>query len=74
MLMLPEVDRALLRKNESRKHLEWRLSGSAVSNLSKSSGKHIKSFINVYYIHLSFFCFYDGISLFPLNPLKPKLV
>jgi hypothetical protein len=36
-----------------------------VSNLSKTSGMHVKSFINiVYYIHLSFSIFSDGISLF----------
>jgi hypothetical protein len=54
MLISPQVNRALLRKDESRKHLEWRLCGSAVSNLSKTSGMHIKSFINIYYIHLYF--------------------
>jgi hypothetical protein len=56
MLMLPQIDRALLREDESRKHLEWRLSGSAVSNLGKKSGVHI-SFIHIYYVHLSFSIF-----------------
>jgi hypothetical protein len=57
--MLPEVDHALLRKNELRKHLEWRLCGRVVSNLSKTSAMHIKTFINIYiyYIHLSFTIF-----------------
>jgi hypothetical protein len=53
MLMLQLVDRALLRKDKSGKYLAWRLSGTAVSNLSKTSDMHIKSFINTYYIQLS---------------------
>jgi hypothetical protein len=55
MLMLPQEDRALLRKDESRTHLEWRLRGSAVFNLSKTSGMLIKSFINIYYINFYLF-------------------
>jgi hypothetical protein len=65
MLVLPQVDHALLRNNEKRKDLEWRLSGSAVSNLSKTSGMHMKSFLNIYYIHLYIcFHFFGGLSLF----------
>jgi hypothetical protein len=59
--MLPQVDHALLRKDESRKHLEWSLCASAVSNLSKTSDMHIKSFINTYYIHLHFLIFWRHI-------------
>jgi hypothetical protein len=55
--MLPQEDRALLREDKSRKHLAWRLCGSAVSNFSKWSVMHIKSFINIYYIDLSFSIF-----------------
>jgi hypothetical protein len=63
--MLPQVDRAILRKEESTKHLEWRLCGGVMSDLSKTSGMHIKSFIIIYYIHLPYFSFCDGISFFP---------
>jgi hypothetical protein len=54
----------LLRKNEWRKHLEWRLCGSFVSNLSKTSCIHIKVFVNVDYMNLFFSGFSEGISLF----------
>jgi hypothetical protein len=50
MLMLPQADRALLRKDELTKYLEWKLCGSAVSNLSNTSGIHIKSFNDIYTI------------------------
>jgi hypothetical protein len=46
--MLPQVGNLMLRKDESRKHVEWRLCGRAVSYLSKTSGMHIKSLINIY--------------------------
>jgi hypothetical protein len=59
--MFPQVDRALLRKGESRKHLEWSLCGSAVSDLSKTSDMRLKSFISIYYIHLFFYIF-NGVS------------
>jgi hypothetical protein len=64
MLMLPQVDRALLRKNESSKRLEWSLCGSAVSGLSKTSGMHIISFINIYYI-LYTFTFSISLTIYP---------
>jgi hypothetical protein len=69
VLMLPQVDRALLRRHESRKRLEWRLCGSAVSNLSKTSstGMHIKPFIDIYYIHLYFYIFWRYILFFVFN-------
>jgi hypothetical protein len=77
MLMLSEVDRVLLRMNESRKHLDWRLCGSALSNLSKTSGMHIKAFINIYlslFVFLTVYpCFafkkYTGTSEFPFRLL-----
>jgi hypothetical protein len=79
-MILPQVDRALLRKDELRKHLEWRLCGNAVSNVSKTSGMRVKLFINIYYIHLSLptfltaysclaFSKYTGISKFPFRAL-----
>jgi hypothetical protein len=55
MLMLPEVDGASLRTDESRKHVEWGLCGSAVTDLSKTSGMHIKSFVKINNLHLPFF-------------------
>jgi hypothetical protein len=61
VLKLPQVDRALLIKDEWRKHLEWRLYGSAMYILSKTSGIDINSFTNIYYMHLSFPIFSDGI-------------
>jgi hypothetical protein len=64
MLILPEGDGALLRKYETMKHLESRLCGRAVSDLSKASGIHIESFISMHYIHLSFFHFSGDISVF----------
>jgi hypothetical protein len=45
--MLPQVDSALLRKDELGKHLQWRLCGRAVTDLSKTSGMHIKSLIDI---------------------------
>jgi hypothetical protein len=65
-ILLPQADSALLRNDESRKHMEWRLCGNCVSNLSKTSGMHIKSFITIHYIHSSFFpffCLYISVSL-----------
>jgi hypothetical protein len=38
--VVDSVDRAILRKNESRKHLGWRLCGSVASYLSKTLGMH----------------------------------
>jgi hypothetical protein len=81
MLMLPEVDRALLRKDEWRKCLEWRLGGIAVYNLCKASCTHTKSFTNIYYINLSLsislrvqhclaFKTYTGTSIFPFRSLR----
>jgi hypothetical protein len=75
MLMLPQVDRALLGKDESRKHLERRLCGSAVSNLSKTSGMHVKiiyQYILYQFIFLTVYpCFafknYTGTSKFHLE-------
>jgi hypothetical protein len=67
MLMLPPVDRALLKKDESREHREWRLCGSAVSSSSKKSGMNIKSFINMHYIHLSFSIF---LTVYPCSAFK----
>jgi hypothetical protein len=49
MLMLTQVDRALLTEEESSKHLECRLRGSAVSDLSKTSGMYTKPFFNILY-------------------------
>jgi hypothetical protein len=46
--MLQQVDSALLRKDELSKHLQWRLCGRAVTDLSKTSGMHIKSLIDIY--------------------------
>jgi hypothetical protein len=69
----PLVDRVLLRKHESRKHLEWRLCGSAVSNLSKTSAMHIASFnnISIYLTVYSCFAFrkYTGIYKFLFRAL-----
>jgi hypothetical protein len=56
MLMLLQTDSALLRKGESRKHVESRPCGSAVSNRSKTSH------VNIYYVHLSFSIFSDSTS------------
>jgi hypothetical protein len=61
--MLPEVAHALLRKDELRKRLEWRLCGSVVSNLSKTSAMHIKH-LSIYIISIYIFPFFEGTSLF----------
>jgi hypothetical protein len=45
MLMLQKVDRTLLKKEESRIPLDWKLYESNVSNSSEISGMHIKSLI-----------------------------
>jgi hypothetical protein len=75
MLILPQVDRALSRTDKSRKHPEWRLCGSTMSNLSKTSGMQIKSFINTYYIHLHFsFYFFWRFILISLLRSIPALL
>jgi hypothetical protein len=66
MLMLPPAD-------VSRKHLEWRLCGSAVSNSSKTSGIHMKSFMNIYYIHLFIFFFLAVYHCFALKIHHPSI-
>jgi hypothetical protein len=38
--VVDSVDRAILRKNESMKHLGWRLCGSVASYLSKTLGMY----------------------------------
>jgi hypothetical protein len=73
------IDSALLSRDESSKHLEWRLCVSAVSNLNKTSGMHV-SCINTYYIFIFYIyfltiyhCFafknYTGSCKFPFRSL-----
>jgi hypothetical protein len=54
--MLPQADNTLLRTDEWRKDLGRRLCGTAVSNLSKTSGIRIKLCINIYYLQINCVC------------------
>jgi hypothetical protein len=56
MLMLPQVNRALLRMDETTEHLEWKLCGSAVSNLNKRVRNAHK--IIYQYMLYQFVCFH----------------
>jgi hypothetical protein len=71
--MLLQVDRTLQRKDESRKHVERRLCGIAMSDLSKTSRVCIKSFISVYYIYIYIYIYSDGIALFLLITIPALL-
>jgi hypothetical protein len=81
--MLAQVDSTLLKSDESRKHLDWRLCGNIVYNSCEMLGMYIKSFINIYYVYLSFLYFltvypclafekYIGTSKLPFRALHGK--
>jgi hypothetical protein len=71
MLLLAQVDCTLLRKDESRKHLEWRLRGNTVCNLGKTSGMQTKSFTNTCYILLSLSIFLTIRTCFAFKKYRP---
>jgi hypothetical protein len=60
--MLPQV------VDVSGKHMEWRMYGIAMSNLTETSGRNVKSFMNIYYINLSYFFIF--LTVYPCLAFK----